>query len=50
MTWGELRKCRARSRSSERSSGIGVEDEDDEDDACSWSDEVLSCGVFVERG
>jgi len=33
MTWGELRKCRARSRSSERlgaTTGVGVDDEDEE--------------------
>jgi hypothetical protein len=41
MTWGELKKCRARSRSSERL-GVGV------GDAC--SDEELGGGVSVERG
>lgn len=48
MTWGELRKCRARSRSSERwSAGVG---DGDGDDACSWSDEELGGGELVERG
>ena len=42
MTWGELRKCRARTRSSERSS---VGDDDD-----GSSDEELGAGVSVERG
>lgn len=43
MTWGELRKCRARTRSSKRS-GVGGGD----GDAC--SDEGLGSGVSVERG
>jgi hypothetical protein len=47
MTWGELRKCRARTRSSERS-GAGGGDDDDDDDAS--SDEELGGGVSVERG
>ena len=46
MTWGELRKCRARSRSSERW-GVGVSDEVD---VCSWLDEESDGGEFVEGG
>ena len=45
ITWGELRKCRARTKSSERS---GVGSGGDDDDAC--SDEELGGGVSVERG
>jgi hypothetical protein len=49
VTWGELRKSRARSRSSERSGvGVGGVGDDDGDDAC--SDEELGGGVSVERG
>jgi hypothetical protein len=43
MTWGELRKCRARTRSSERS-GVGAGDDD------AGSDGELGGGVSVERG
>jgi hypothetical protein len=43
MTWGELRKCCARTRSSERS---GVDGGDDD----ASSDEELGGGVSVERG
>ena len=46
MTWGELRKCRARTRSSERS-GVGGGGDDDDDAS---SDEELGGGVSVERG
>jgi hypothetical protein len=51
MTWGELRKCRARTRSSERS-GVGAcdDDDDDDDDASSDEEEELGGGVSVERG
>ncbi|SRR6266576_2438447 len=49
MTWGELRKCRARTRSSERS-GVGAGDDDDDDDASSDEEEELGGGVSVERG
>ena|SRR5258707_1069904 len=47
MTWGESRKCRARSRSSERSDVGG-----DDDDACSDADadEELGAVSVVERG
>jgi hypothetical protein len=51
MTWGEFRKCRARSKSSERSDVGG-----DDDDACSDADadadadEELSVVSVVERG
>jgi hypothetical protein len=45
MTWGELRKCRARTRSSERS-GVGGGGDDDDDAS---SDEGLGGGVSVER-
>src|SRR5258708_24036955 len=46
MTWGESRKCRARSRSSERSDVGGVDD-----DACSdaEADEDLGAVSAVDR-
>jgi hypothetical protein len=43
MTWGELKKSRARTRSSERS-GVGGGDDN------ASSDEELGGGVSVERG
>jgi hypothetical protein len=51
MTWGELRKCLARSRSSERLAvgvGVGVGNDDDDDEA--RSDKELAGDVSIERG